>query len=66
MYVKELHYPVEGWASNSGAFLQLSTMSGVKFSCGTVASIPLLFTAQLGSKLDLFYQVCYPLNPIET
>ena len=57
MHIDELQYDVKGWASNSGAFLQLSKMTGVKFSCGTTASIPVLFTAPLGSRLELFYQV---------
>ncbi|XP_043217950.1 pregnancy zone protein-like isoform X6 [Amphibalanus amphitrite] len=55
--IQGLSYSVTGWASNSGAFLQLAKMSDVQFRCGSTADIPLLFTARLDSKLELFYQV---------
>ena len=60
MHIDELQYDVKGWASNSGAFLQLSKMTGVKFSCGATASIPVLFTAPLGSRLELSCQARRP------
>ncbi|XP_037082580.1 alpha-2-macroglobulin-like [Pollicipes pollicipes] len=52
-----LKYNVEGWSSESGAFVQLLRLPRKEFTCGTEARIDVFFTTRLGSQFELFYQV---------